>query len=84
MSAALVLSHADAIEAMAGSGAVWALIINNCTPGQRSDLIDHHNAVRQILQRRGHHVRANVIYDEHGQETLTLRVVNDQWQTLDQ
>lgn len=76
MTHTLVLDHADVIERMAGSGAIWALVLADCTAGQRADLIDHHAKVMRELRRRGHRVRAGIVHDENDRENLTLRLVS--------
>ena len=60
---------------MRGTGAIWALGLDNCTAEQRADLIDHHAKVMRELRRRGHRVRAGIVHDENGRENLTLRLV---------
>lgn len=76
MSHLLVLDNADTIEAMQGTGAIWALVVGDCTAGQRAGLIDHHSKIMAELRRRGHRVRAGMVTDEYGRETMTLRLVD--------
>lgn len=72
----LVIQHADQVEAMAGTGAIFALRLEACEPEQRIWLLEHHGRVIRELRRRGHNVRANVIVDENDHENATIRVVN--------
>jgi hypothetical protein len=74
-STALAINHADTIEAMCDTGAIWALILSDCTTEQRADLIDHHARVMRLLRQRGHRVRAGMVNDEYDRETITLRIV---------
>ena len=70
----LVLEHADQVEAMFGTGAIFSLRLDNCEPEQRVWLLDHHNRVMQVLRERGCRVRSNVITDENGIECITVRI----------
>ncbi len=75
VSSVLVINNADTIEAMQGSGAIWALRLDDCTAWQRADLIDHHAKVLHVLRKHGHKVRAGMVTDETGHENLALRQV---------
>ena len=79
-----MIELADQVQAMHGTGAVFALAIGDCEPDQRMTVINHHQAAMNLLRRRGHRVRGNVIYDEDGIETITLRIdPGPMWRTLD-
>jgi len=74
MSRALVLEHADMVENLHHSRAIFALRLDACEPEQRVWLLDHHNRVMQVLRERGHRVKSNVITNEDG-EHVTIRIV---------
>ena len=72
----LVRRHADQVEQMRGTGAIFAITIGSCEPHQRALLLRHHIKVIDELRRRGCNVKANVIDDEIEGEVVTIRVVD--------
>lgn len=72
---ALVNQHADLVERLAGTDQTWSLRLDDCTPDQRIELIEHHGKVMRELRRRGRYVRAGIGRDEHGFECIKLRLV---------
>ena len=74
-SAELVVIHADQVEAMRGTGAIFALRLDACEPQQRAWLLAHHGRVMQVLRERGRQVTSHVIVDEDGVEQITIRIV---------
>lgn len=72
----LVRRHANQVEKMAGTGAIFALNIGSCEPHQRQWMLDHHAKVIDELRRRGRNVKANVIDDDIEGEVVTIRVVD--------
>lgn len=79
MSTALVINHADQVEAMHNTGAIWSLRLDDCSAEQRIWLLEHHGRVVRLLRKRGHRVRANVVNDPIDGECITARIVSDQW-----
>ena len=77
-SPALVITHADQVERMHDTGAIFALRLDACEPEQRQALLDHHGRVLQLLRKRGHRVRAGIVHDDDEGELATLRIVTQQ------
>lgn len=75
-SPSLVLEHADLVEQMHGTGAIWSLRLGDCDQEQRQALIDHHGRVMRLLRQRGHRVRPGLVHNDDEGECLTLRIVS--------
>jgi hypothetical protein len=84
MTDALAIRHADNVEAIADTGAIWSLRLGDCQSDQRQALIDHHAKVMRLLRRRGHRVRAGIVHDDLDGECLTLRILSGPaWRTAE-
>lgn len=72
----LVREHADQVELVHDTRAIFSLRLGACEPEQRIWLLDHHSKVCRLLRSRGHNVRCNVIVDEIEGEVVTIRLVS--------
>ena len=69
-----IIELADTVEAHYGTGAIFALRLDDCSLEERQLIIDSHGAVMRELRARGHRVRAGIVHDELDGETITLRI----------
>ena len=83
MSDSLVVELADQVELMHRTGAVFAMQINDCLLTQRQAFLNHLQAAMLLLRRRGHRVRATVVWEDDV-EYITLQISDPYSQSVEQ